>query len=257
MNYFDVHDPYTPPQPYRSKFASIPSIPNPGGLINGFVERYSPSLTPQQLQSEIDAYDGSIAYVDDQIKAFFGELEQRGLLENTIIIIASDHGESLGEHGLLQHSASLYLPEIHVPLILWAPGRVPAGQSIATPVSLTSLPPTILTLIGADPQPFPAPPLTLLLHAETAPADWPDPIAELAQMEGAAEINPSTHGAIKSVVGAEMQYITHETFGEELYNWRQDPLEINNLIHDPAAKEALNGFRLYLKTLLGQFFQLP
>ncbi len=254
MNYFDVHDPYTPPQPYRSKFASVP---NPGGLINGFVERYSPSLTPEQLQSEIDAYDGSIAYVDDQIKDLFGELEKRGLLENTIVIIASDHGESLGEHGLLQHSASLYLPEIHVPLILWAPGRVPAGRSIETPVSLTSLPSTILALIGATPQPFPAQPLTLLLNAETPPADWRDPIAELAKMEGAAEINPSTHGAMKSVVGAEMQYITHETFGEELYNWRQDPQETNNLVHDPAAKDALNGFRLYLKTMLGQLFQLP
>ena len=68
MNYFDVHDPYTPPEPYRSKYASVP---NPGGLINGFMERYSPSLTPEQIQTEIDAYDGSIAYVDDQIKEFF------------------------------------------------------------------------------------------------------------------------------------------------------------------------------------------
>jgi len=254
MNYFDVHDPYTPPKPYRSKFASAP---NPGGLINGFMERYHPDLTPEQLQSEIDAYDGSIAYVDDQIKALFAQLETRGLLQNTIVIIASDHGESLGEHGLLQHSASLYLPEIHVPLIVWAPGRVPAGKTIETPVSLTSLPPTILALIGNPPQPFPAQPLTLLINDEISPADWRDPISELAQMAGAAQVNPSTHGAMKSVVGAEMQYITHETFGEELYNWRQDPQETNNLIHDPAAKDALNGFRLYLKTLLGQLFQLP
>ncbi|MEP0806060.1 MAG: sulfatase-like hydrolase/transferase [Chloroflexota bacterium] len=254
MNYFDVHDPYTPPEPYRSKYASSP---NPGGLVNGFVERYSPSLTPEQIQSEIDAYDGSIAYVDDQIKAFFGELERRGLLENTIVIVASDHGESFGEHGILQHSASLYLPEIHVPLIIWAPGRVPAGKVIETPVSLTSLPPTILTLIGKDPQPFPAQPLTLLINDAIAPADWRDPISELAHMPGAAEVNPSTHGAMKSVVGAEMQYINHEAFGEELYNWREDPQETNNLVNDPAARESLNGFRLYLKALLGELFRLP
>ncbi|MEW6285748.1 MAG: sulfatase [Chloroflexota bacterium] len=254
LNYFDVHDPYTPPEPYRSKYASVP---NPGGLVNGFVERYSPSLTPEQIQSEIDAYDGAIAYVDEQIKALFSELERRGLLENTIVIVAADHGESFGEHGILQHSASLYLPEIHVPLIVWAPGRVPAGKTIPTPVSLTSLPSTILALLGKDTQPFPAQPLTLLMDDAIDPADWRDPISELAHMVGAAEVNPSTHGAIKSVVGAEMQYITHETFGEELYNWRQDPQETNNLVNDPAARDALNGFRLYLKTLLGKLFQLP
>jgi arylsulfatase A-like enzyme len=254
MNYFDVHDPYTPPEPYRSQFASIPS---PGGLINGFMERYHPDLTPEQLQSEIDAYDGSIAYVDDQIKALFAQLETRGLLQNTIVIIASDHGESLGEHGLLQHSASLYLPEIHVPLIVWAPGRVPAGKTIETPVSLTSLPPTILALIGPSPQPFPAQPLTLLIKDEISPADWPDPISELAQMNGAAEVNLSTHGAMKSVVGDEMQYIHHEKFGEELYNWIEDPQEMNNLVNEPSARTALNGFRLYLKTLLGEIFRIP
>ena len=105
INYFDAHDPYTPPEPYRGKYASVSS---PGGLINGFVERYHPDLTPEQLQSEIDAYDGSISYVDDQIKILFDEIELRGLMEDTLVILTSDHGESLGEHGLLQHSASLY-----------------------------------------------------------------------------------------------------------------------------------------------------
>ncbi|NWG35207.1 MAG: sulfatase [Chloroflexi bacterium] len=254
MNYFDVHDPYTPPEPYRSQFASIPS---PGGLINGFMERYSPSLTPEQIQSEVDAYDGSIAYVDDQIKALFGELEARGLLENTVVIVTSDHGESFGEHdGILQHSASLYLDEIHVPLIVWAPGQVPAGKTVGTPVTITALPSTILSLINAADDPFPGPSLAILISGE-APADWPDPISELAQMNGAAEVNPSTHGAIKSVVGDEMQYIHHEKFGEELYNWIEDPQEMNNLVNEPSARTALNGFRLYLKTLLGEIFRIP
>ncbi|MCK6540373.1 MAG: sulfatase-like hydrolase/transferase, partial [Anaerolineales bacterium] len=254
MNYFDVHDPYTPPEPYRSKYASVP---NPGGLVNGFMERYAPSLTPEQIRSEIDAYDGSISYVDDQIKNLFGELETRSLLENTIVIVLSDHGESFGEHGLLQHSASLYLDEIHVPLIVWNPAYIPAGKTIDAPVSLTSLPSTILSLVNAKDNPFPGPSLATLMFSDEIPADWPDPISELAKMEGAAEVNPSTHGAMKSVVGAEMQYIHHEAFGEELYNWREDPQETNNLVNDPAAREALSGFRLYLKTLLGQLFQLP
>lgn len=254
MNYFDVHDPYTPPEPYRSKYASTP---NPGGLINGFMERYSPTLTPEQIQSEIDAYDGSIAYVDDQIKAFFGELEARGLLENTIVIVTSDHGESFGEHGgILQHSASLYLDEIHVPLIVWGPGQVPAAKTVDMPVTITALPSTILSLVDVKEDPFPGPSLAVLFSGEV-PADWPDPISELAQMNGAAEVNPSTHGAMKSVVGDEMQYIHHEKFGEELYNWRIDPQEKSNLVDEPSARVSLNGFRLYLKSLLGELFKIP
>lgn len=254
MNYFDVHDPYTPPEPYRSKYASTP---NPGGLINGFVERYSPSLTPEQIQTEIEAYDGSISYVDDEIKNLFDELEARGLLDDTIVIVTSDHGESLGEHGLLQHSASLYLDEIHVPLIVWNPAYVPSGKTIDALVSLTSLPSTILSLVNAKEDPFPGPSLAVLISGDNAPADWPDPISELAQMEGATEINPSTHGAMKSVVGSEMQYILHEKFGEELYNWRDDPQELNNLADDASARSALNRFRLYLKTLLGELTRIP
>jgi len=253
MNYFDVHDPYTPPEPYRSKYSSVP---NPGGLINGFMERFHPMLTPEQLQSEIDAYDGSISYTDDQIKTLFGELDQRGLLDNTIVIITSDHGESLGEHGLLQHSASLYLDEIHVPLIIWGLGNAQAGKVIDTPVTLTSLPPTVLSLVGSQENLFPEPSLTMLLSGDV-PTDWPDPVSELAQMNGAAEINPSTHGEMKSVVGKELQYILHEQFGEELYDWRNDPQETVNLIDEPSATTAINGFRLYLKTLLGDLLKIP
>jgi len=248
INYFDVHDPYVPPEPYRSKYASVP---DPGGLINGFVDRYHPDLTPEQLQSEIDAYDGSISYVDDQIKALFNELDQRGMLENTVVFITSDHGESLGEHGLLQHSTSLYLQEIHVPLIVWGSG-LPAGRQIETPVSTTALPSTILSLIKAQNDPFPGPSLAELMFSDTAPANWPDPISEVAQFSGAAEQNPTTHGEMKSVVGNEMQYIVHEKFGDELYNWRTDPEETNSLTNDPAQATLLDTFKKYLKELIGE-----
>ena len=251
MNYFDVHDPYTPPEPYRSKYSSVP---NPGGLINGFIDRYHPDLSPEQLQSEIDAYDGAISYVDDQIKDLFGELEKRNLLENTIVVILSDHGESLGEHGLLQHSASLYFQEIHVPLIIWGPNFVEAEKVIDTPVTIAALPATILSMIDVSEDSFPGPPLTLLM-SDDVPTDWPDPLAEVAQFEGAAEQNPTTHGEMKSVVGADLQYIVHEVFGEELYDWRVDPQETNNLIDDPTSTPVVNSFREYLENLIGELFK--
>ena len=244
INYFDVHDPYTPPEPYLSKYGQTQ-----GGLINGFVERYHPDVTPEQLQSEINAYDSSINYMDDQIKALFAELDSRGELENTIVIITSDHGESLGEHGLLQHSASLYRQEIHVPLIVWGAG-VPAGKVIDTPVSTIALPSTILEFLGVNDGTFPSQPLTLLFDGNV-PADWAQPISEVAQMVGAAEQNPSTHGEMKAVVGDEMQYIVHESFGVELYNWRNDPEEVQNLANDAEAVSALDVFKSYLEALIG------
>ncbi len=244
INYFDAHDPYTPPEPYLSKYGQTR-----GGLINGFIERYHPELTPAQLQSEIDAYDGSINYVDDQIKALFAELESRGELENTIVIITADHGESLGEHGLLQHSASLYRQEIHVPLIVWGAG-VPSGIVVDTPVSTTSLPATILQLLNANDGAFPSQPLTKLFGG-SAPPGWANPISEVAQFDGAAEQNPTTYGEMKSVVGDRLQYIVHEEFGEVLYDWRDDPLELSDLAKEPDSATALESLRSYLDELIG------
>ncbi len=244
INYFDVHDPYTPPEPYLSKYGQTQ-----GGLINGFLERYHPDLTPEQLQSEIDAYDGSINYVDDQIKDLFAELESRGGLENTIVIITADHGESLGEHGLLQHSASLYRQEIHVPLIVWGAG-VPSAVVVDTPVSTTSLPVTILQLLNVNDGAFPSQPLTKLFGGSVPPG-WAQPISEVAQFVGAAEQNPTTYGEMKSVVGDQLQYIVHEEYGEVLYNWRNDPQEQSNLANDPASATALKVFRSYLEELIG------
>jgi arylsulfatase A-like enzyme len=218
-------------------------------LINGFVERYHPDLTPEQLQSEIDAYDGSINYVDDQINALFTELDSRGELDNTIVIITADHGESLGEHGLLQHSASLYRQEIHVPLILWGTG-IPKGKVIDIPVSTTALPSTILELIGANDETFPSLTLTYLFDG-TAVKDWPLPISEVAQFDGAAEQNPTTHGEMKSVIGNQVQYIIHEKFGDELYDWRADPQEENDLAGDPTTADILNALKAYLEGFVG------
>lgn len=252
INYFDVHDPYLPPEPYRSKFASSP---HPGGLINGFMERYSPFLTPEQIQTEMDAYDGAISYVDDEIKNLFAELEARGLLENTVVIVTSDHGESFGEHGLLQHSASLYLQEIHVPLVVWGMQSAEPGKVIDTPVSISALPATLTSLVNAGENTFPGPSLVELLENDAEPADWPDPIAEVAQFSGAAEQNPTTHGQMKSVVGQNLQYILHEKFGEELYNWREDPQEVNNLIDESSSQPVVATFRSYLQNLIGELFE--
>ena len=144
-----------------------------------------------------------------------------------------------------------------MPLIVWGAG-VPEGKQIDIPVSTTALPSTIISLINSSDDTFPGPSLTDLMFSDTIPADWPDPISEVAQFSGAAEQNPSTHGEMKSVVGDETQYIVHEQFGDELYQWRVDPEETHDLADDPSMTTVLDGLKNYLMGLIGEpIFKSP
>ncbi len=96
-------------------------------------------------------------------------------------------------HGLLQHSASLYLEEIHVPLIVWGAANIPAGKVINSPVSLTALPATILSLVNSSDEIFPGPSLALIMTDANTGANWPDPISEVAQMDGAKSAGEFWH----------------------------------------------------------------
>jgi arylsulfatase A-like enzyme len=250
INYYDVHDPYVPPQPYRNMFSQME---NPGGLVNSYwgVDHIYVPMTPDQLQGEIDAYDGAIAYVDHHIDQLMDELEARGLAENTLVVITSDHGESFGEHGLLQHTNSLYREVIHVPLIIWWPGHVPEGVRVDESVTIAALPATLLDLATGDEQTlFPGPPLGRLWDASKTISDWPYPIAELAHHPWSPVQNPSAHGDIRSALSSKWHYITHEKFGEELYDWPTDLQETLNLADRPDMQTVTEQFKTYLEGLV-------
>jgi arylsulfatase A-like enzyme len=249
INYFDVHDPYLPPQPYRGKFSKFK---NPGGIINSFVLRDYPKLTSAQLQSEVDAYDGGIAYVDDEIGRLMAALDKRGLHQSTLVIITSDHGESLGEHGLLGHRDALYRELIHVPLIFYWPGHVPAGIRVPTPVTNTDMATTVLDVLGMSKQQlFPGPSLTQLWNDPMKSTDWPLPLSELAQMPfELAKRNPAYSGWLKSLISARWHYILHQKLGPELYQWPTDPEELHNMVGTSAGKGIVQQFAGRLQEML-------
>ena len=206
-------------------------------------------LTPDELQGEIDGYDGAIAFVDEQIGDLLANLQKRGLKRDTLLIIVSDHGEAFGEHSLFQHLNALYREVIYVPLIIWWPGHVPAGVRIDQPISIASIPATLLDLIGENNQTnFPLPSLAKLW--EDPNTEWKYPISELAFIPWSPPNNPSAHGSMKSVISPNWQYILHEKFGSEIYNWRDDPEEVNNLINDPKMQEIIAQSKDYLNGLL-------
>jgi len=117
VHFYDAHAPYVPPEPYAS--------------------RHRDAL-----------YDGEVAFVDAQVARLLEFLDRRGLAGSTLVAVASDHGEALGEHGELTHGLLLYEPTLRVPLILRGHG-LPAGKSVAAPVGLVDLAPTLAGLLGA------------------------------------------------------------------------------------------------------------
>ena len=103
-----------------------------------------------------DSYDNCLAYLDWRLGQLFDELQRRGVLDRTVVIITADHGEELGDHDLFEHGESLYRPEIHVPLLILLPSARPCRSVVRETVSLRDLPATIVDLAGlAAGAPFP------------------------------------------------------------------------------------------------------
>jgi arylsulfatase A-like enzyme len=133
VNYFDVHGHLFPQPPYLGRSLDVSRRPagEPGvalGAITGEFQR----LTPEQIQADIDAYDESILYLDAQIGSLLDELKKRGKLDNTLVILTSDHGESFGEHGFYFHGHSLYREQVNVPMLLrWPRISQPARTALS------------------------------------------------------------------------------------------------------------------------------
>ena len=193
----------------------------------------------------IDEYDAGVKYTDDFIGRLLQGLDGLGVLKNTIVIITSDHGEALGDHGLSFHGAALYSDLVHVPLVISWPGRVPQGIRVEHPVINAGIANTIMDLLGAKQNPFPGPSLTGLWGPST-PKNWPNPTSELPQtdtivaadraMQG--KIPLATDGWMSSVFSPQWQLIRHEKYGDQIFDWKADPAESDNLINTLAGRSA-------------------
>jgi len=232
LNYFDTHDPYLPPEPFRHLYTKVK---NAGWYSS---RSWVKAISPQEQQEAIDTYDGAINYVDDELSKLIAALKQRGLDRNTVVVITSDHGESFNEHGFMDHGNALYRELIRVPLIVWAPGRVPAGRQVNTPVSLAEMPATLLDLAGARTNiQFPGPALAALWSRGRNPSVAP-PISELAQLKWNARF-PNYYGPMESVTTAEWHYISGGEYGTQLFRCCQNDVEQLDLAPTVAASGIL------------------
>ncbi|MGH9385399.1 MAG: sulfatase-like hydrolase/transferase [Vicinamibacterales bacterium] len=242
INYVDAHDPYLPPEPYRSKFSGRPDT---GGLLNSKV-RNTKTLSPDQLQGEIDAYDGAVAYVDDYLGRLVSALQQRPVNRDLLVVVTSDHGEEFFEHGGFFHTSHLYRELIQVPLIFWQPRRLPGGVRVSRPVTNASIPATVMELTETEGTAFKSPSLRALWEGNP-PGEWPLPLAELNHQPWAPERDRSRLGSMRSVVDSRWHFIEQDGQPSELYDWIHDPQERDDLARRVESKPVLEYLRGQLK----------
>lgn len=196
LHLFDAHAPYLPPAGFRSRFAANP-------------------------------YDGEIAYIDGQLARVLGYLEREQLIDDTLIVVTADHGESLGEHGEATHGVFLYDATLRVPLILhWPAGLSP--RSVAEPAALVDVLPTMLGLLDLPSQ--------SLRHGVDLFDTTPDPapwrffaLSEYPRRQyGWARLTAMREGAMKFV----------DAPRTELYDLDRDPGELTNLAPDHGGSVA-------------------
>lgn len=245
MNYFDVHRPYGLPAGYSGRFSHLSSH---GAYVNE-----SAHLTASVPQEKIDLCDDGVAYTDDQIKNLFDELKQRGLEQRTLVVITSDHGDLLGEHGLYSHRNTLYMPLIHVPFIFWKPGAIPEGVRVSPPVSNVSLAATLTDFLDMpEAAEFPGPSVRKLWTAANSLPDWPHPLSELSRFKDESPAYPSHFGAMTSLVTPQYHYVFHQTQGTDLYDWIRDPGENSDLSDLPSGKPIADALATEVRNRMEQ-----
>lgn len=261
INYYEAHAPYVVPRRYRRMFMRPEQVRRSyalrlrahGDLPNALAIEYDFNRESSIDSGDIDVlrrqYDAAIRYLDDRVAEVIGMFAERDMLENTLVILTSDHGEHLGTHGMWGHNFFTYDDLIHVPLIVREPGRT-KGSSCATPVQLSDIATSVIAATLGRPA----------LTAETRSED----VLGLASAPPANRITFSQYSA----VGAATEKIIRERGGPELltvlvpqiatHDGRfklmtsaRGALELYDVIEDPGERRNLAGTHRAIAGRLG------
>jgi len=214
LNFFDAHEGYWSPPEFRDRFA----------------------------ETWEGAYEAAIAYQDDRLGLLLEELDRRGVLDNTLVVITSDHGEMFGEHGLNGHAKALYIPTLHVPLIIRYPAQLHAAR-VAQDVSLRDVPATILDLAGLQVAPgLPGESLRRTWAQEPLQAEDVTVMAEVQEGRNNPPEDPISRGAMRAVMSGGWQLILNGDGEEELFEYR-GPQATVDVVDRPENSERRRSLR--------------
>jgi choline-sulfatase len=237
------HDPFAIPEEYWNRYEDAP-IDSPRLVLP--IDRIDPHSRRVRAMCETDAtppneaqvlaarraYYGAISYVDDQFGRLRKTLQATRLADDTIIVIASDHGEMLGERGLW-YKMTFFEGSVRVPLVVHAPGRF-VPRRVSASVSMIDLAPTFLDLTGSPPLPGGIEGRSLLPHLEGLPGH--DEVHAEYLAEGAL-------APIVMIRKGRYKFIHSPADPDQLHDLSQDPDELVNLADDPSAGDIVVGMR--------------
>ena len=242
LRHMDPHAPYLPPEPFERMFYhGNESDPNnrsmdPVMSFKPFCDFFASWMPPSISDKDyvIAQYDGAIAYMDSCIQSIFAALEAHGILDETLIILNGDHGETLYDHDCWFDHHGIYDVTLHVPLIIRYPGKVPAGKRVSGFNQHKDLVPTILELAGIEHTiPFDGKSLMGLARGEATSYDSEFYITECTWMRKHGWRTPHW----KLIVALEPDF--HFKSEVELYNLVNDPHEDVNVAEQEPEVVAL------------------
>jgi len=231
VHWFDAHAPYIPPRSHYGIF-----FPQNGATLSPKrlvlpkeLEHYRRWTDPfKDLRMPLAQYDASITYLDSVLGDLLKDLERRDMLEQTIIAVTADHGECLGERDVYFAHVGLHDVVTHVPLILYAPGRLRAGQRRSAMAMTVDILPTLFALLELAP-PAGAQGRNLLPALGAEPGADEAVFAEHSR-DAQLMVRTSRFKYIRST--ADLAYTSRFSFrkgDDELYDLKTDPAEVRNL----------------------------
>lgn len=234
-HFFDAHKPYNMPEEYIDMVRQGADIEPYHWNKDDFLGIYD-TPTEQEMEGNLLLYDAGIRYADDGIGEILHYLDDRGIAENTMIIITADHGEAFWEHGLPLHSTNVYDEALRVPLVFHYPRKWTERKWVEGQVRLVDLFPTVADLVGgAAPEQCEGSSLLGFIEGDerTRPAGSFLPV-DVALTECTTYPAPAT----RSLRTDEWKLICESlTYTFELYNLKDDPGETANIFGMGHAEE--------------------
>jgi arylsulfatase A-like enzyme len=244
VNYVEPHLPHRSiPEPFGSMFLPPGTDFNAAKQIN---HNYRDYISGRVKMDECDfellraLYDGDIAYLDHRINQLLTFLGSRGLLDNAMLIITSDHGENLGDHSLMHHAYCLYETLIWVPLIVRYPPTFSPGTVVESVVQTFDLFPTIMDILDLEQEQHIQAHSLLRLddHPDFAIAELHRPVNDFAN-HGYSEFDFSPFDReLRAICTGTFKYVWASDGRDELYDIRRDPQEQMNVVNQEVAVAA-------------------
>lgn len=247
VSFIPPHSPYTPPDRLFQQYLNADL---PKAETGNWDARYKPrsgsdtdiwhgDLGPEQVHRSRAGYYGSVSFIDEQVGRILQALDERGWLDQTLILYTTDHGDMLGDH-YLWRKCQPYQSDVRIPMLMrWPQGLISAarGQTIAQVVALRDVLPTFVEAAGGSVQEK-IDGRSLLSLARGKTEGW----REELEMEHDVCYSPTVHW--NALTDGHTKYIFHAHDGtEQLFDLDRDPQEKTDLAHDPAQESLLRHWR--------------